>query len=296
MDSALRGNWAAEVAVRRRARRGPVALVVALPEQDRRTANGVVWERGQPIATVMADDPRHRPTSSRPADHLRSAGITMVADGVPNGWPQPSERPTLRRWLRDPSDGVMVIDAATSAELEHIGSTLRRHPEVLVVGTAPALAAWVSSRRPGMVATVPSRSGAPGVVVVVGSAHARARAQAASLRARLDRRVTVLTAPDMVGGTVDPAAAGAVAAELAARAHEALAALPGAALVVIGGDTAAAVLGDAPRLVIGSLPGGVTLSVGLDGGTRLVATRAGSFGDDDALVGLVARMRNSTEG
>jgi uncharacterized protein YgbK (DUF1537 family) len=60
-------------------------------------------------------------------------------------------------------------------------------------------------------------------------------------------------------------------------------------LLVIGGDTAAAVLGDEPRLVGGTVAPGMPWSLDADGGGPLVITKAGGFGDPDALARLLSR-------
>jgi uncharacterized protein YgbK (DUF1537 family) len=244
---------------------------------------------------VMAGDARRAPGSSRPADHLRSAGLPDVVDRVPvDGVANP--------WMAGGSIGVVVPDVEGWADLDRLATALMDRPSVLFAGTAEAIARWAAVGRdatatPASVAGVGAGSGASHVVAVVGSRHPQAVQQVAALRASADpSRVTLVVAPPVDPGPIEPGRADQMATHLAAESDRAVAeqlrSRPDARVVrvIIGGDTAAAVLGDGPRLVLGTIGPGTSRSVGAHDTTDEVVTRAGSFGDDDALAVLVARL------
>jgi uncharacterized protein YgbK (DUF1537 family) len=127
---------------------------------------------------------------------------------------------------------------------------------------------------------LPAWGGPP--LVVCGSANAVARRQIA----RLDqRRVTVLATP-LPTRAVSEKEAQKAARALAERAASHWEHEPVGVVVVIGGDTAAALLGDALMVVFGTAGPGTAVveSIVVD---VPVITRAGGFGDDDALVALL---------
>lgn len=289
IDSALRGNWPAELRARVGAHPRPIVVAAALPSAGRFVVDGIVEQHvggvRRPIAEVMAGDPRGVPGSSRPADLLAATGFDDVVDRAGSD---------IARWLRAPGTGVLVPDIADAESLRDLMTTLAAQPEVLLAGTAEAVAAWAAPARPAARVTRPDRRSVGRVVVVVGSRHGQARRQAQLLDDRRDDRVTVLTAPESPSGPVADQRAEAVAGELAARAWDALG--PHDGLIVVGGDTAAAVLGDGTRRVWGTLAPGVALSGPWSGDGPLAATRAGSFGRDDSLIELVARLLAPAEG
>jgi len=170
-----------------------------------------------------------------------------------------------------------VPDAASEADMAAIArDVLARAPSVLAVGSAGlarALAAALPAR------PRPARPRAAGrIAVVVGSRAEEARRQAE----RLDGAAVLLRPPSRDG---DP---DAVASALAARA----ALEDVAAFVVVGGDTTAALLaalGVEVLEVLDELLPGAPLCRLPDG--RLLATKAGAFGDDDALRRIVTELR-----
>jgi uncharacterized protein YgbK (DUF1537 family) len=278
----LRGQWAVEVASLV-ANGGRRALVVpALPALGRVCVGGVVTIDGVPVGDGPAgSDARHPVGSSRPVDHLRAAGLAEVTELA--------DMRQLTAWLGR-GHGVAVCDAADDADLDRIGAAWRASSNLpLFVGTAGSIAAAIATAalaRPLPIA--PARS----VLVACGSLHPAARRQVGVLVRSSDPldQVAVALSPHVASGdAVDDAAAGAAAAELAARVEAALMVRPERALLVVGGDTAAALLGDVAVEVHGTLAAGTPW--GFDTVTRrLVATRSGGFGDDAALVDMVATL------
>lgn len=304
IDSTLRGNWAHELVARHGHDRRAVLVVPALPAQGRTCENGIVLVDGRPVADRPADatGPRSAPlASSRPSDLLRAAGA-------------PSARELTHRdvagWVEAPV-GFAVCDARDDTELDRAVSALRGRPDVLLAGTSAVAAvvgrdvAETSSRASPR--STPVRPTAASCLVVCGSMHPAARAQVAAAAAR-GARVVVhdevvhdeVVHDEMVTGSsgtvilVPPPATpeperreapAAVAASLAERVEELYVQLRPDALVVIGGDTAAAVLRDGPVHVGGLVEPGAPWAMTADG--RFVVTRAGGFGDRDALHRLV---------
>jgi uncharacterized protein YgbK (DUF1537 family) len=282
IDSTLRGQWAVEVAglVAEGGRR---ALVVpALPALGRVCVGGVVTIDGVPVGDGPAgSDARHPVRSSRPVDHLRAAGraeVTELAD----------ER-QLTAWLGR-GHGVAVCDAADDADLDRIGAAWRASSNLpLFVGTAGSIAAAIATAAPAKPLPI---APAGGVLVVCGSLHPAARRQVGALVRSSDPldQVAVALSPHVArGAAVDDAAAGATAAELAVRVEAALVARPERALLVVGGDTAAALLADAAVEVHGTVASGAPWGIDTRSG-RAVVTRSGGFGDDTALVDMVAAL------
>jgi uncharacterized protein YgbK (DUF1537 family) len=282
IDSTLRGQWAAEVASLV-ANGGRRALVVpALPALGRVCVGGVVSIDGVPVGDGPAgSDARHPVRSSRPVDHLHAAGLTEVTELADNR--------QLTAWLGR-GYGVAVCDAADDADLDRIGAAWRAslNPP-LFVGTAGSIAAAIATAAPARPRPIaPAR----GVLVACGSLHPAARRQVGVLVRSSDPldRVAVALSPHVArGAAVDDAAAGATAAELAARVDAALVARPARALLVVGGDTAAALLGDAVVEVHGTVASGAPWGIDTRSG-RTVVTRSGGFGDDGALVDMVATL------
>ena len=282
IDSTLRGQWATEVAgvVATSGRR---ALVVpALPGLGRVCLGGVVTVDGIAVGDGPAGrDARHPVRSSRPADHLSAAGLPEVVELA--------DEPQVTAWLAD-GRGVAVCDAATQADLDRIGACWRASADrPLFVGTAGSIAAALA----GDTEATPLRpTPVPAVLVACGSLHPAARRQMARLLAAADPsdRVAVALSPHLApGSTVADDAAAAAAAGLGQRVEAALAGRPERALVVVGGDTAAALLGDAAIDVYGTVAPGTPWGSDTRTG-RTVVTRSGGFGDEAALVGIVAEL------
>lgn len=300
IDSTLRGNWshelAAVVATGRR-----VLLVPAFPAAGRTCVDGTVLEGGIPVTERhAARDVRSPVYSSRPADHLRLAGIEAV-ESLPDA-------SAVRRWLGSQSEAsVGVCDATTDDDLRELGASwAQADARVVLAGTAAAIGAAAAFLAGERSIPVSRPTLAQPVLVVAGSAHPIARAQTDSLVAagaslhvvghglqtesEGSSSIVVLRTPD-VDGTVAHDEAFAMAESLARHVDASLARTAFATLVIIGGDTAAAVLGDAEMAVGGTLAPGIPWCRTLVGGVAtgpLVVTKPGGFGDVQALVALLA--------
>ena len=268
IDSALRGNWAHEVAARLALRPGPAVVLAALPDTGRIVRDGVVLQRNAggghvPIAEAMGDDPRGGPAGSRPDDLLRAAGAPST---------------------------VTVPDVEHAEQLEATATAVAGDDSVLAVGTAAALAAWAVPERGEGGAGVAPAGTSRDVVVACGSLHEAARRQLARLATQDDDGVTVLATDDAVEQPVPDEVAEVVLARFAAEVAGVVSGRSPAVVVVLGGDTAAAVLGDHPMYAFGPIRPGAPASRRLDGSGPIYVTRSGSFGDADALVDLVAAI------
>ncbi|MEX2626139.1 MAG: nucleotide-binding domain containing protein, partial [Ilumatobacteraceae bacterium] len=212
-------------------------------------------------------------------------------------------------WAGDPV-GIAVCDVRDDAELDLALSTLRDRPDVLLAGTSAVAssAALDASEMPSRASSplAPVRPSASSCLVVCGSMHPAAREQVvaaaacgahvivdglppdetvAGEMAAASSGTVILVPPPMVPDPGRRDAPTVVAASLAERAEELYLQLRPDAVVVIGGDTAAAVLGNEPVQVGGLVEPGAPWSISADG--RFVVTRAGGFGDPDALHRLV---------
>ena len=268
IDSALRGNWAHEVAARLAVRPGPAVVLAALPDTGRIVRDGVVLQRNaggdhEPIADAMGDDPRGGPAGSRPDELLRAAGAPAT---------------------------VIVPDVEHAEQLEATATAVASDETVLAVGTAAALAAWAVPDRDEGGAGAALVGTAGDVVVACGSLHDAARRQLARLAEQDDERVTVLATDDDVEQPLPDEVAEAVLTRFAAEVADVVSERSPAIVVVLGGDTAAAVLGDHPMFAFAPVRPGAPVSRRADGTGPSYVTRSGSFGDEGALVDLVAAI------
>lgn len=248
IDSTLRGHWAHELRARQRALGRRVVVVPAWPAMGRTCVGGVVHVQGAAFASVHAALPE--------ADLL--PGMAALDD-----------------WLHGDS-AFAAVDVADDGDLAAVTAVLARH-DVLVAGPAGAIGAAFAARFGDAERVPPPRLELP-ALVVCGSATDVSRVQMARLQqARPDIEVLIA-----------PVADGELRAEVShALADEARGRLGGlATLVVIGGDTAAALLGDAPRRVHGTVLPGMPWSLDEHDRGPVVVTKAGGFGDPDALVRL----------
>jgi uncharacterized protein YgbK (DUF1537 family) len=302
IDSTLRGNVAAELAAFRAATAvACLPLAPAFPAQGRTTQGGAVWVDGRPLRQSAAARDALAPAVS--GDLARLA----------------------------PPHALDVIDARTDADLRRIAARLARDARLGAVagsgGLAGAIAAHFGSRRK---ATAP-RAVPGGVLVVSGSAHPAARAQARALVAAgalgliapidprtplRDRRATealaidavsagrtvVLACPALAAGARVPVRrATAAAVRLAAIARTVVTTGAVGAVFTVGGDTTAALvaaMGWAPLAVDGALVPGVAvvrLNAPSPGaaGPRWLITKSGAFGDTLALRRLVRRVTSA---
>jgi len=249
IDSTLRGNWAFEL----RALDRRVLVVPAWPAMGRTCANGVVHVHGSPLASVP--------------EALAAAGMAadLLADTL-----------ELEQWLAG-TGRVAVADALSTAAMDAVAAAVSRSDVVVAGPAGPIGAAFRARFGANPAAPMPLCEGPR--LVVCASASSVAREQTARVRDMLPE-VQVATS-DLPAGSLHPAAARELAERVRARVCDA------GLVVLVGGDTAAAVLGDAPRWVGGFAAPGMPWSRDEHQHGPVVVTKAGSFGDADALVRLL---------
>lgn len=291
IDSTLRGNWASELAARQAGSSRPVLVVPALPALGRVCVDGLVLEHGRPVAE--GGDARGTAAHSRPAAVLAASGASTVTEL--------HDLDAVHAWLSAPT-GIAVADASSDDQLAGIGGAWSAvAADVLLAGTSAAIAAGIAALdgdHPH--AEVPTVEHAR-VIVVCGSLHQAARRQLAALRASLDAdaldaaRIAILASDEPARTPVPAADAAAAATALAASAAGEIGDDANATVIVLGGDTAAAVMGDAAWTVGGTVAPG-TPWMRRPGSSALLITRAGGFGDDDALVRLIRSLAPAAAG
>jgi uncharacterized protein YgbK (DUF1537 family) len=287
VDSTLRGAVTAELLGALDGAELTTALLApAFPAQGRTVVDGELLVDGRPVSeTPLARDPVFPRTGA--------SVLAMLADG--------GARPlgalplaTLRtpgaaraRVARFAAAGgrVLVADAESDTDLGLLAGAAEGAGVLLAgsAGLATALAARLAPGRPR--STAPPR--VPGrVLVVAGSPHPATRAQVARIEGRPGVEVLVPPAAD---AAADPLQRREAARALAARARAAIERHRPRLLVLSGGDTAIAVLeavGARGLRLRGELEPGLALAT-LHGGPLdglLAVTKAGAFGDADALV------------
>jgi uncharacterized protein YgbK (DUF1537 family) len=298
IDSTLRGNVAAELGAFRAATGiDCLPLAPAFPAQGRTTRHGAVWVDGRPLGESPAARDALAPAL---AGDLAKLGAPGVLD---------------------------VFDARTDADLRRIATRLAGSGRLGAVAGSGGLAGAFAARfgSPRRAATPRLAAAAPGVLVVSGSAHPGALAQARALvgagaigliapigarAASRDCRATealalaalaagrpvILACPPLAPGTrVAVRRAAAAAGRLAALAGAIVTAGAVGAVFTVGGDTTAAMVAAmdwAPLAVDGVLVPGVAV-VRLDPrrtGPAWLITKSGGFGDPQTLCRLVRRL------
>ena len=307
VDSTLRGNVLAEIeALMSAARRDQLVACPAFPSQGRVLQDGRLRVRGIPLEDTEFARDALSPALVQPlAQALEGAGIHPVRAMTPAQLPAEGFA----------APGAWVVDAATDDDLRAIGQVgLARGARVLLAGSAGLTAAVASLCAPeGGVAEAPEIQGR--IVYVVGSRSRSSRSQVDALLAggatlveavngRLRKEpvlvpgadVVLLAVPDRHGREGDAAQVAGMLARHAIRL-----AGPGNAQAVVatGGDTATAFLrtsGNAALPVGGELMPGIAYTRFMMG-TRPVwlVTKAGGFGDDQALLDIGRRLRASPE-
>ncbi len=286
IDSTLRGNVVAEtVATLRATGLGTTVVAPAFPAQGRTVRGGRVFVRDVALEDTAFVHDALSPALAVPlAQAFAAAGVS-----------------------------AMVRDASTDADLDAIIADLpRTGPVPLIVGSAGITSALARAlARQGSGRPAPNITGR--IVYVIGSRAQASREQVARLAADgamvvrapngvpsstpvvADQDCLVLLAvPDDAGREGDAAC---VARSLAVHGLE-LARLPGTgALVATGGDTAIALLrasGNAALEVEGELmPGIACAKLMLDGAAIGLVTKAGGFGDPEALREIGRRLRGT---
>ena len=308
MDSTLRGHPAAELFAVMEALKIERALVApAFPAQGRTTVAGRQLVDGTPVDQTAFG--RDVPCSDVVALFRKEAGGREVR--------------LIGRESMPPNRGILVADAETDEDLR---ATARAAMEGGIrlfcgsAGLAKALAAALPWK-PGRPAPMPTARPPGPVLVVAGSRHASTARQVACARHRgvivvrpegrflagedealegVVRKIAghLAEGRDVIVTTADtgdsPLGAEGVAARLGLVAQRVKSLVGG--LVLTGGDIAAAVcaaLGaTAIRLwgeVRPGIPSGILITGGCDG-FRIV-TKAGGFGDEDALIAAIEYLK-----
>lgn len=324
IDSTLRGPLGAEldaVLDALAAAGGPALAVVcpAFPAAGRTLAGGVLYVHGVPVAQTASGRDPITPVSE-------SWLPALLAQTALTGRRPVALCEAAERWAeRLPAGGLAVVDAGSEDDLARIvqaalactpppllaGSAGLARPLAIALARAHGKAAPAVEDGPAVEDAVqPGGAGGAAVLVVCGSLHPAARAQAAVLAAQIEAGTlpcacTLLMTPAVVDAVAAAGdAAGAAAAPARALAGEALAwlqaqaAAPGggcAGLVVTGGDTLASLLGalgaggiDLERALAPGMPLG-RVSGGPWHGLR-VASKAGGFGDASILACAVGAV------
>jgi len=262
VDSTLRGHVRAELeSCFAASGRKALVFAPAFPAAGRTTVGGIQLVDGVPVAeTAYGRDPVH------PAHH------SALADLVPG---------TI--------EDAVLLDASTQDELDARVAALPDPESILWVGS-PGMAIALA-RRLRTTAPVAQDKGhkAGRILLAVGSANARSHRQADRLTA-MDG-VTLIRTPRSretdSAGVLDRIA-NAAATRLRTGEFD--------ALIATGGDTMEAILDrlgiDAFEILQELEPGFPLGRAHLeDGATLLIASKAGGFGDDDALRRAVEGMR-----
>lgn len=302
VDSTLRGPIGAEIDAALDALHNtgglPLAILCpAFPAQGRTLIGGVLRVDGVPVAhSAVGSDPltpvheSHLPTLLASQTQRRIHAI----ERPPSGYTGTALAAQWQALL--PEGGVLVIDAGDDADLTQIAeaaqlmtsfTTEERQPRPLLAGSA-GLARFVA----GSLARARTCSSGPPVLVVCGSLHPKARAQMRALQEQPNGiPVHVLATPEARTANAFQESA----ETLAQQAANWLASHAVCGLVVTGGDTLDALLAAldaggidleqalAPGIALGRIAGGPWA------GLR-IASKAGGFGDVDALVQAARRL------
>ena len=293
VDSALRGNVAAELNVVADLLERPLVLATAAP------ALGVVTRGGVQHAAAGSDES----SGARLSDLVPGDAVEVSLDQV-RGW-------GLGRLLADAvaSGRHVVCDGESEADLIRVASA-----SVLLAGRAVPVGSYGFGRAWATAVAGP-RDVHPGVLVVVGSLKAASRRQVDLARERgalilfdaasrpledsaavgRGTDVVLVAGPERVddGLREDPA----FAERLAERAVEIAATHPSLGIVLVGGELSSAFLGRAGahmgRVVVEPWPAAPVLRLhgGVLDGQR-VLTKSGSQGDHAWLENALALMRS----
>lgn len=260
IDSTLRGPVAALIAGGLELTGGSVAIVApAFPEQGRVFRGGQLFVDGQPGVSLL---------------ELLGTARLIAADDL--------EACTF-------TEGQLIVDAETSADLRRIAEAAERHPEWLLAGSAGLARALAPPHEP---ARVPTHGSGP-VLVVAGSPTAVTRTQLEAIRT-VEDVVVLATGPADArdGGEAVEALADAVLRWAQTRRPR--------AVVLTGGATARAVghrVGATSLRILGELEPGIPVGAFADGLWQGVAvvTKAGGFGTPETLLDVVQSLGVSSD-
>ncbi|GAB3598174.1 four-carbon acid sugar kinase family protein [Microbacterium tumbae] len=315
IDSLLRGDFAAEIEWMLRLGR-PVVVSPALPAARRIVLDGRVLADGLPLERT----PAWTIESARPPASLSESFSTTVAHVPLSVVRGPGTE--LGRAITA-SGGIVVCDAEQEADLRRIAAAaLAVDPAPVLVGASALVAAVAGLLAPG----IASDSGENGSAIprphaaraafIVGSAEPSARRQVdrladaganilrlspaeltdgataahrASAAAALRHPVSAITFDSRA--PFDPSQRGSLSRALASVLTDAPSRTADTAFLLTGGQTARSILdawGVRSLVVHGDIDAGTAFGI-TDGGVP-VATRPGSFGDDDSLLRIAHEL------
>jgi len=284
-DSTLRGRVARDcVTALAASGRRKLVIAPAFPSAGRTVEQGCVRVDGVPVHdTAFGRDPTLpvRESSIPALFGAHRIEVKVARDAA------------QARALLDMQD-VVVVDAHTEAELDVIAATFAGERDVLLAGSTGLLRALArvlprpqgapDSRGGGCYHAAASVMPSRRPWLVVGSLNPRSRRQLGIARAQC--RIDVLATEE----TRLPAGAAAQAAlgDLVPRVTHALRSGACDGLVVTGGETARRIVDALPavslRVCCEIMPGVPLVEVKTATGTFSMITKAGGFGEDDALV------------
>ena len=301
IDSLLRGNWAALVAVVAQLTARPIVLCSALPRLERGMRDGFIE-----LGPVMFAGQRLAHFNASAIHELALAGVSAGHFRLGTGTNE-AIRQRLSAALQ--RDTVTVVDATTDAELDTLALALELLPEpYIAIGSAGLASALARLLAP--IVNICALGQTSTMAILVGSQTGPAREQLAELVAESGETVSMWNASPGHTAAFPIPPRGRVlhlfstqldesntqgGRDLIRRfVHDALANLPPVDyFVATGGETARALcdaLGITQMDVLGQVEPGVSLArMSTPGGMLHLVLKSGSFGDSGTLV-RVARM------
>lgn len=294
-DSTLRGRVARDcVTALASSGRRKLLIAPAFPSAGRTVENGCVWIDGVPVhQTAFGSDPTFPVRESSVPALFRAHGIEV----------QVARDAAHARALLAAHDAV-VVDACTEAELDAIAATFTGERDLLLAGSTGLLRglARVLPRPPlaaNDVGDCRDRIAMPALtaqrpLLVVGSLNPLSRQQLAVARARC--QIDILSTEEARLPT-GPAPRAALR-ELVPQVIDALGGGACDGLVVTGGETARRIIDALPavslRVCREIMPGVPLAEVRTATGAFPMITKAGGFGDDDALTTCINLLTGAT--
>jgi uncharacterized protein YgbK (DUF1537 family) len=321
MDSTIRGHIAVEIASTLKASGRRVALVApAFPAAGRTTIGGVQHVGGVAIGrTTFANDLSLAAREGRIAALFKGATLGPVIELT-----GPDARDARRIHTALAEAQVVIVDASSESDLDHLVDSAKGSDRVLWVGS-PGIAQALARAYPGPRRTLPGDvPNAAKPLILVGSLHPSSRAQVATLAVVRQARIIEIdptcisthredaeiaractqcldlhdkAVPVVISSAASPitGAAGPTAVLLARVAQHlrAKGAIDG--LIATGGDTAIAVarsFGATGLRLWRDLEPGVPFGTLLGSDPMPIITKAGGFGDSETLIRLWDAMRD----
>jgi uncharacterized protein YgbK (DUF1537 family) len=313
IDSLLRGHLCPELLAARNSRTNLV-VAPALPSAGRTVRDGVVHVDGQPLHQSGLWHAEGRAAPDTLIDALSPLATTVVplsvvrSDGLGSA---------VRTSLRD--GRVPLCDSDDDADLDRVIAAVAGIPDLVLVGSA-GLAAALARTLPiagDPASQGPGTSTADRVLAVIGSAARSIRNQLDAI-AQLNPEVISVRPADLIdpsgagiaivtkavanstsavvvvvvdsGATIEPGRSRAVAAELSRAVASGASQFGG--LMLTGGETARRVLdrmGVSELEPLFAVHHGAVVCASPNG--QLIATRPGSFGDQNSLLSIIRALQ-----